>query len=107
MRILKFIVDGQTLTADPACEFDGLVPGTEKYLLAEFSFSPEWIGYIKVAAFYSVMGKEYKPQVLKNGKMCVIPKEALMKREFKVQIIGKNDDIILKTNKVTVSQNGG
>lgn len=107
MRTLRFIVDDQILKLDPSCDFDGVVPGTEKYLQAEFSFSPEWNGCVKVAAFYSVLGKEYKAMVLRDGKSCMIPPEALKKRIFKVRIVGKNGDEKITTNKVTVCQNGG
>ena len=107
MRILKFIVDNQVIQLDPTCDFDNLVPGTEEYLQAEFSFSPEWRGYTKVASFWSVLGREYQPQILKFGRQCMIPAEALKKRTFKVQVIGCKDGVQLTTNKVAVRQNGG
>lgn len=107
MRTLKFIVDGQTIVQDPECDFSGLVPGTEGYLEAEFSFSPEWKNSTKVATFHSIMGKEYPPQILYQGKTCTIPREALKRKVFKVAVIGKKGDIKLTTNKVAVSQNGG
>lgn len=107
MRTLKFIVNGQIIEQDPNCDFANLVPGTDGYLQAEFSFSPEWDGCAKVAFFKSVLGTEYEPQVLKDGRTCVIPPEALTKRQFKVGVVGKNDKLKLKTNTVTISQNGG
>lgn len=106
MRILKFIVDGQTIKQDPACDFTNLVPGTEGYLLAEFSFSSDWRDHVKVASFRSMMGKEYTPQVLSDGKTCVIPAEALKRRTFKIQIIGKKGTVKMVTNHVVVVQNG-
>lgn len=110
MRTLRFIVDGQIISQDPDCDFDNLVPGSEGYLQAEFIFSPEWSGCAKVAAFWSVMGREYPPQVLKDGKSCMIPPEALKGRKFKVQVIGKRNNaaaLTITTDKVTVNQNGG
>ena len=107
MRTLKFIVDGQSIKQNPSCDFSGLVPGTEGYLKAEFSFSPDWDNTVKVAGFFSNMGKEYEPQILKDGQSCIIPAEALKNRIFKVQVIGKRGDYKIITNKVTVSQNGG
>lgn len=104
MRTLKFIVDGQIIRQDPRCDFTDLVPGTEGYLQAEFSFSKEWVNSPKVAAFYSRLGKEYTPQALKDGRTCLIPKEALEKRIFKVQVMGRNG---LVTNKLEVDQKGG
>lgn len=107
MRTLKFIVDDQIIRQDPNCDFDNLVPGTEGYLQAEFSFSREWDGYIRVAGFYSMMGKEYPPQVLVDGRHCSIPSEALARRAFKIRVIGKKGDERLATNKLVVNQNGG
>jgi hypothetical protein len=107
MRTLKFIVDGQSIKQNPSCDFSGLVPGTEGYLKAEFIFSADWNDTVKVAGFFSNMGKEYEPQILKDGKTCMIPAEALRNRIFKVQVIGKRGDYKILTNKVTVSQNGG
>lgn len=107
MRTLKFIVDGLTIKPNPSCDFSGLVPGTEGYIQAEFSFSPEWNGTVKAVGFFSNMGREYEPQVLKDGKTCMIPAEALEKRIFKVRVIGKGNDFKLVTNKLVVWQNGG
>lgn len=107
VRTLKFIVDGQMIKPDPNCDFTGLVPGTEGYLQADFSFSPEWDGCIKVATFHSTMGKEYSPQVLIGGVSCMIPSEALKKRTFKVGVIGKNGGRKMTTNRLAVTQNGG
>lgn len=106
MRILKFIVEGQSIKPDPDCDFSGLVPGTNGYLQAEFAFSPEWASCVKVASFYSAMGKEYTPKVL-NQNTCSIPIEALAKREFQVRIIGKCKDYTITTNKLAVRQTGG
>ena len=104
MRTLKFKVDKQIINKDPTCDFTGLVAGTEGYLQAEFSFSSEWDGCIKVADF-SCRGKECPPQVLENNK-CVIPNEALIERTFSVRIIGKRKNLKLTTNKAVVVQNG-
>ena len=108
MRTLKFIVDGQVITKDPSCDFEGLVPGSEGYLQAEFSLSSEWRDAAVVASFWSVMGQEYQPQKLSNNKTCIIPTEALERRTFKVQLVGlTRKGVKLKTNKIDVRQNGG
>ena len=107
MRTLKFIIEKQLIKQDPNCDFDGLVPGTEGYVLASFSFSSEWNNCTKVAAFYSAMGREYKPQILQDGKTCLIPAEALKNRTFKIRVVGKKGDYKITTNKVVVHQNGG
>lgn len=109
MRVLKFVISGQIISIDPNCDYIGLIPGTEGYIQAEFRFSQEWDGCAKVAAFYSPLGLEYAPQILKDGKTCIIPSEALKKQTFKVQVLGENKqkNYRLTTNKVEVHQNGG
>ena len=107
LRSLRFIVDDLLINKDPNCDFSGLVPGSKGYLKAEFDFSPDWNGCAKVAAFYSRMGREVGHEVLEDGKTCVIPEEALKRKEFKVRVFGTNGDIVLTTNKVVVNQNGG
>ena len=107
MRTLRFIVNGQIIKPDPNCDFTGLVPGTSGYLQAEFSFSEEWRNCVKVAGFYSMLGKEYEPRLLKDGKTCMIPAEALKRKSFKMQLAGKRGEYEIKTNKVTVNQDGG
>lgn len=110
MRTLKFIVNGQVIEKDPKCIFDNLVPGTNEYLKAEFAFSSEWDDCVKVAAFYSMMGKEYPAQILiptPTGEACLIPTEALKKESFKIQIFGKKGDYKINTHKLTIKQDGG
>jgi hypothetical protein len=107
MRTLKFIVEDQIVKMDPDCDFSGIVPGTEGYLQAEFSFSYEWSDCVKVAGFFSTLGREYPPQILKDGRTCIIPKEALEKRSFKVQVVGGRKDYKIVTNRLTVKQDGG
>lgn len=107
MRILKFIVSGQTLKADPNCNFEGIVPGSEGHLQVEFAFSPDWNECVKVVGFYSTLGKEYPPQILKDGKSCIIPAEALKRRTIQLRVLGKGEAFTIKTNKVAFRQNGG
>ena len=107
MRTLKFVVENQIVKQDPNCDFDNLIPGTEGYLRAEFSFSPEWTGFNKVVAFWSPMGKEFPPQALLDGKSCKIPVEALKRRVFKIQVLGGWKGQKMITNKLAVRQDGG
>lgn len=108
-RILKFIVKGQIIEKDPSCDFDNLVPGSDGYLKASFEFSPEWNDTVKIAGFYSNMGKEYEPQFIQFGKICKIPAEALKRRTFKINVTGyaKDGSKFIKTNKLAISQDGG
>ena len=107
MRTLRFTVNKQNIQPDPNCDFNGLVPGTDGYLQASFLFSSEWDGCTKVVAFRSRTGKEFPPQLLEDGKTCMIPTEALERRMFSVQVIGKKKGFRIITNKTVVSQNGG
>ena len=107
MRTLKFIVNGQNLIQDPSCDFTGLFPSEKQELVAEFSFSDEWESGIKVVAFYSVLGKEYPPQVLNEENHCVIPREALIRPVFRMQILGELGGTIIQTNILSIYQKGG
>ena len=106
-RTLRFIVNGQTIMQDPSCSFSGLFPGAENHVLAEFVLSPEWKNRAKVVAFWSVLGKEYPPQVLNDTNVCEIPREVLKRPSFKIQILGKRRGQIFETNKLTIYQRGG
>lgn len=107
MRTLKFIVDGNVIKPDPTCDFENLIPGTESFIQAQFSFSKEWNNCVKVAAFYSMLGNEYAPQPIKHDMTCMIPIDALRRHRFKIQVIGRNENITFSTNKFTVEQRGG
>lgn len=106
MRVLKFVVDKQIINQDPDCDFSNLIPGSEGYLQAEFTFSDDWDNCVKVASFCSSMGTEFPPQILKDGQTCMIPAEALKFQIFKVGVIGKKDGFKLTTDKVMVRQKG-
>lgn len=103
MRILRFIVEGQTIKKDPTANFEGIVKGTKGYLLAGFALSPEWIG-CKIAASFWKLGKEYAVPLKRN--VCEIPDEALTWDNFSVSLTGIKDGTILKTNEVIVAQEG-
>lgn len=105
MRTLRFIVDGKTITQDPSCDFSGLFPGRNPNVRAEFTFSSEWKNKVKVAAFWSVLDKEYEPQELQDDS-CIIPSEALAKPSFKIQILGKRGKERIDTNKLSILQRG-
>lgn len=111
MRTLRFIVDDETIKNDPSCNFDGLFPGRNPDIKAEFMFSKEWDNTVKVAAFWSVLDNEYEPQVLIDN-CCNIPKEALARASFKIQVLGRKskpafNKATLSTNKLTIRQTGG
>lgn len=106
MRVLEFIVDGQRLTKNPSCDFEGIVPGTEGYLQARFIFSPDWDGAVKAASFWRG-DQECEPQLLKDGQTCMISADALKAKTFGVGIIGRKGTQIIPTNRVSVTQNGG
>lgn len=107
MRTLRFIVDGTTIRQDPSCDFTGLFPSQGNKIRAEFIFSDEWKSRVKVIAFWSIMDKEFAPQVVNDDKSCMIPAEALSKVAFKLQVLGKTrNSPVVKTNTVTIYQSG-
>ena len=107
MRTLRFIVDGQTVKQDPTCDFSGLFLNKDSGVCAEFIFSSEWNGMTKVAAFWSMLNKEYEPQVIDENNTCIIPSEAFTRAAFKIQALGIKGSGKLTTNKLVVLQTGG
>ena len=107
MRTLKFIVDSVTLKENPNCNFAGLFPDPNQQIEVEFSFSEEWNSAVKVAAFYSVLGKEFPPQIINKEGRCKIPPEALALPVFRMQIIGATRGLPLSTNTLSIYQKGG
>lgn len=105
MRVLKFDVSELNIEKNPGCDFGGLVPGTEGYLKAEFSFSAEWDGYVRVASFYS--GVEEYAVILEDGKSCHIPAEVTRRPAFGLKVTGKKSNGVMITNKIIIAQNGG
>lgn len=101
MRVLKFIITAQSIQKDPACDFSGIVAGTEGYLQAEFSVSQEWSG-CRMAAVFSCLGKEY-PQPIRNGN-CEIPAETLTWDNFRVRVIGQREGYRITTNEINIKQ---
>lgn len=106
MRTLRFIVDGKTVKQDPTCDFSGLFLNKDSGVCAEFIFSSEWNDKIKVAAFWSMLDREYEPQALDNNT-CIIPVEAFSRASFKIQVLGIGGHERLTTNKLVVLQTGG
>lgn len=103
MRILRFIVEKQMIKQDPSCDFSGLVPGTEGYLQAVFTFDDTWKGCRKAAVF-TRYGKTY-PVPLKSNA-CLIPKTVLNSHYFQVSVVGVRDQYKITTSKTEVKQDG-
>lgn len=105
MRILKFLVDGQSIRQDPSCDFSGIIKGSKGYLQAEFVFNDEWKDLFKVAQFrkYSTSDPISVPII---GNKCMIPDEVTDGRKWIVDVVGKRGDRRLTTNMVEVKQIG-
>lgn len=103
MRVLSFDVDRQQISKSQDCDFSGLVAGTQKYLQAHFSFSPEWQDCILVASFWR---GNTEHAVLIKDNVCEIPSEVLTGRVFSISVTGICGDCRITTNKVYVRQEG-
>ncbi len=107
MKNLKLFVEGDNLKLDSGYNPRDLFPGMKESVRLEFDFPPDWKNRVKVAAFWSVMGKEFPPQIIEDGKTCLVPTEALQGAVFKVQILGKKNGEKASTTKCTVYLKGG
>lgn len=101
MRLLKFNVNAQQIQKDPTCDFNNIVAGTEGYLRAQFTFSPEWRDCVIVASFWR--GTKEHAKVIQNGA-CDIPTEVLTGPTFRVSVIGQRGDYRITTNKTLIRQ---
>lgn len=100
-RVLKFKVDKQVIKKEG--DFSDIVKGSQGYLVAEFSFSPDWSGCKVVASFFAA-GHEYAVPIVKNRS--IIPDQVTAEDYFRVQVCGIKNNQIIKTNKVLVRQEG-
>lgn len=101
MRVLEFNVNNQILAKNPSCDFGNIVPGTEGYLRARFSFSHEWDNCILIARFFRG-NEEHACRIVDNT--CDIPPEVLTGRTFNVSVLGQRDNYRLTTNKILIVQ---
>lgn len=103
MRILDFIVKGQSLTKNPDCDFGNIVAGTRGYLSARFQFyGNEWNTCKKAASFY-LEDREFAV-LLDENNSCLIPNEVLVSDRFEVSLTGLKNEMLIKTTKVKVKQ---
>ena len=100
-RALRFIVQGQAIKLDPACDFSGLVAGSVGYLHAEFQLDSAWNGCKVAASFWQ--GKNEHAALLRNGT-CLIPAEALTGKLFGVSLTGMRQDYRITTNRIYIEQ---
>ena len=103
MRTLRFAVDAQKISPDPACDFSGLVSGTAGYLKASFKFSKEWSGMVKVAELY-LCSEPISVPIINNE--CTVPEEVTDGKTWNVKVVGKRGDVILPTGNCKVEQEG-
>ena len=87
-------------------ESDTIPKYTDEPIVAYFEFSSEWKDAAIVIGFYNADG-ECPPQVLMEDSYCNVPPEAVSGRWFRLVAIGKKKSNLLKTNTITILQNGG
>lgn len=104
MRTLKFVVEGQSLRKDPACDFSGIVKGSKGYLQCSFSLSREWYG-CKIATSFWSYDKEIDAAAVVHG-VCQIPDDVTDRRRFGISLTGVKDGYRITTNKVWIEQEG-
>lgn len=59
MRILPFVVNGQTLDKADEESFESLIRGSTGYLKCSFTFDESWNGYTKAVEFLSTESSQY------------------------------------------------
>lgn len=104
MRQLNFIVNGQRLSCDPACDFTGIVSNSRGYLQARFRFSADWKGCKKVAIFAGPDGEDMVPL---SGDCCLIPDSVLTGNLVQVTVVGQSSAARIPTNTIEFKQKTG
>ena len=102
-RVLEFNVNKQRLMKNRYCDFSGIVAGSVGYLAANFHFSKEWDGCVKIATFWSSDYRQF-PVFLDKNDYCIIPAEVLKGDIFFVSVLGGKKDYKIETKKVKVLQ---
>lgn len=102
MRTLQFIVDGQNLKKDHACNFSNLIRGSKGYLKCRFQLSDEWKKLRIIATFWRY-DKEMAAIWVTDGA-CGIPDEVAELKNFKIVLTGVKGNKLIKTNAVKISQ---
>lgn len=105
MKTVNLIVNGNRIKVDPSCNISDLFPHMTEPVRLEFALTPEWKSRVKVVAFWSMLGQEYQPCLLDDGKSCIVPAEALQ-RAFRVQLLGKHEGERFETTKCTIHLKG-
>lgn len=104
MRTLKFNVNDQIIKQDPACDFSNIIVGSSGYLKAEFSFSEEWDGFVRVAEFRNYHhDKEPISVAIGKDNTCLVP-DVTNTTSWRVRVIGKRGKTFLSTNETRVIQ---
>ena len=105
MRILEFEINGQNISKSKNCDFSGIVPGSDGYLKAHFTFSNDWSGMVKVAEFRKLTSDEPVSVPIINNE-CMVPVEVTGGNKWYVKVIGKRCDVLIPTGNCRVRQEG-
>ena len=101
MRTLVFNVKAQRIEKDPACDFKGIVAGSNGYLEAKFNVDAAWRG-CRLAADFIVGDTPHGVKL--EGGVCKIPADALTGPVVGVRLKGMRRDYAISTNVVSFRQ---
>ena len=105
MRILPFVVNGQTLDKADEESFESLVRGSKGYLKCSFKFNRSWDDYVKAVEFIGDKNSEF--YYLKDD-MVDVPNSIAALPYFRVKVYGIMDSKTqFSTNTVLVRQKRG
>lgn len=105
MRILKFIVEGQTLRKDPECDFSHIIKGSKDYLGCSFKLPADWRN-IPLAATFTHYGKEICASPVFSGA-CLVDNSVTDYKNFKISLTAIKNGEIVRTNAVKIWQEEG
>lgn len=105
MYTITLKVNGERLYLVPE-ESDTIPIHADQPVIVYFNLPSEWKNDMVVIGFYNTDG-ECPPQVLMEDLYCMVPPEALNGYWFRLGLLVRRNDTILRTNKITIIKNGG
>lgn len=101
MKQLEFTVTDMTLKTNET--YQGIVRGTDNYIMLHFVFDPSWRNRRKVIHMEDVEGNAYNC-IVGNDNKVLVPSSVTGTSRIYVKIYGKQGSVTVNTNTVVIEQ---
>lgn len=103
MRTIEFKVSRQKLT-DISSDRSPIRAGSKGYLRASFVFTSDWDGMTKAVSFFDKYDNEHA--YILHDNVINVPDDVTDGSLFRIQVTGKDGNVLIKTNKLAILQKG-